>query len=93
MNVLINMVDWTCCKCGVVMQMPEELDDSFAESGETFYCINGHPNYYPPDEEEIELEQKLQNEYIKNAQLEGKLRFLETPTLWQLIKRMFSRKQ
>lgn len=90
-NVLINMVEWTCCECGVVMQMPEELESSLQESHDNFYCVNGHANYYPEDEEEIELQQKLQNEYVKNAQLEARLRFIEYPTFWETVKRLFKK--
>lgn len=48
----------TCCNCGVPFGLPEDLYNSLQESGNTFYCPNGHPQIYTRKQS---LEEKLKD--------------------------------
>jgi hypothetical protein len=57
--------------------MPQDLNDQFRSNHKSFYCVNGHGNVYNKKTTIEELENKLANEYSKNAQLEIKIVKLE----------------
>lgn len=73
----IEMVDWSCASCGCVQWMPQRFNSQLRENHNTFYCLNGHRNYYSKKTDIEEIEGKLMNEYSKNAQLETKIKTLE----------------
>jgi hypothetical protein len=81
----IEMYEWGCANCGVVMWMPKALNGQLKLSHNTFYCISGHANVYSKKTEIEEVEGKLANEYVKNAQLEGEIKKLKK----SLINRIF----
>jgi cell division protein FtsL len=85
----IGMVDWQCASCGVAMSMPEDLNDQLKDNHKTFYCVSGHANVYKKKTEVQEVENKLMNEYAKNAQLEAKIKELENRGL---VNRIFNKK-
>ena len=45
-----------CCKCGINFGLPETLKDDLVISGKSFYCPNGHSQYFTKKES---LEKKL----------------------------------
>lgn len=53
-----NLYLETCCKCGVPFGIPQELYESLQESGNSFYCPNGHSQYYTRKKS---LEEKLKD--------------------------------
>jgi len=73
----LEMTEWTCCACGCVQWMPTDHNDSLRRSHKTFYCVNGHSQHYPKKTPIEEVEEKLMNEYSKNAQLESRIKKLE----------------
>lgn len=81
----IEMYEWSCANCGVVMWMPKSLNSQLRDSHATFYCISGHANIYSKKTNIEEIEGKLANEYAKNAQLEGEIEKLKK----NLINRIF----
>lgn len=42
----VRLVRESCCNCSVVFAMPSELCDRRRNDHQTFYCPNGHPQYY-----------------------------------------------
>jgi hypothetical protein len=67
----IDMIDWSCCNCGCVQWMPKTFNEQLRGTHATFYCVNGHGNYYSKKTELEEVQGRLMNEYSKNAQLES----------------------
>lgn len=74
----IEMYAWGCATCGCLMAMPKKLNDQLRSNHQTFYCISGHSNYYSKKTDMEEVEGKLMNEYSRNAQLENKIKELES---------------
>ena len=37
----------TCCKCGIAFGMPGHFTNKRREDHESFYCPNGHSQYFP----------------------------------------------
>ena len=59
-----SLVLETCCNCGVPFGLSGELYDSLQESGNTFYCPNGHSQIYTKRKN---LEQQLADTEAKLA--------------------------
>ena len=49
----------SCGKCGVVFALPESFIGARRKDHETFYCPNGHPRYYPQENETERLRRQL----------------------------------
>lgn len=71
------MIDWSCANCGCVQWMPKTFNDQLRISHKSFYCLNGHGNYYYKKTNIEQVEDKLMNEYAKNAQLESQINDLK----------------
>jgi hypothetical protein len=65
----------TCCKCGIQFSIPDEYLNKLRRCHNTFYCPNGHPQYYPgktDEEKKIEALERQVNffkddrDYYKN---------------------------
>lgn len=59
----VTLVTETCCVCGVVFAMPEDLKQNCRKEGpnKSFYCPNGHAQYYQHtirDQELMKLKQE-----------------------------------
>jgi len=50
-----------CCKCGIPFAVPERIRRMWLESGDSFYCPNGHRQAYC-DSAVKKLEKRLQQE-------------------------------
>lgn len=57
----------TCCNCGIPFMMPTSLYNNFKRSGSSFYCPNGHGQYYTKTKE-MELREKLEEEKKKRQE-------------------------
>ena len=54
-----NFVSITCATCGLVFWTPADWEQSRREKHDTFYCPNGHSNYFPSKTaQERDLEEK-----------------------------------
>lgn len=82
----IDMSDWQCAKCGCQQWMPQKLNAQLRRTHNTFYCVNGHANHYYKKTDSEEIENKLMNEYSKNAQLESRIKQLEKSFLNRIFK-------
>ncbi|MBN3756051.1 hypothetical protein G3N95_24125 [Paraburkholderia sp. Tr-20389] len=40
----------TCCSCGVVFAMPDQLKNQLRQSGDWFFCPNGHRQHFAQTE-------------------------------------------
>lgn len=62
MNYVINhqekIVIESCCECGINFGLPELLKDQLLENGSSFYCPNGHKQFYT---QKTSLEKKLRS--------------------------------
>ena len=58
-TVTITMV--TCYKCGVPFSMPGHLSEQKRQQGESFWCPNGHKQWWGESEVD-KLKRKLKNE-------------------------------
>jgi len=72
----------TCCcaSCGIQYAIPERRQRELRENHETFYCPNGHTQWYPQKSEAEKLrdelkrkEQELANTAIEKLQLKKEL--------------------
>lgn len=56
-TVGINLITETCCSCGVLFAMSEELyNRKQSQRGETFYCPNGHGQHYTGESDKARAE-------------------------------------
>ena len=83
------MIEWNCCKCGIVGKMPTTLNEQLIANHKTFYCVHGHSQCYAKKTSIEEVEEKLMNEYAKNAQLEKRVKDLENRGL---VERLINKK-
>jgi len=63
MDVEIHEI--TCCNCGVSFWVTNKHDDELRRCHNTFYCPNGHANYYKGEndrEKLIKVERNLAGE-------------------------------
>lgn len=81
----IDMYEWSCATCGVVMHMPKDFNDQLRKSHQTFYCLTGHKNVYNTKTDIEEVQGKLMNEYAKNAQLEAEIKKLKTSLVNRIL--------
>ena len=44
------MVNLTCANCGILFGLTDERHTRLRETGEAFYCPNGHGNVFRPSE-------------------------------------------
>lgn len=65
-------VNVECANCSVAFCLPEDLHGRRKEDHKTFYCPNGHSNYYP---QETAKESKIRN-------LESRLNHAEARIAW-----------
>ncbi len=54
-----EFVEETCCNCGCVFMLPKKLQINLRETKNSFYCYNGHGQYYTKSSSEI-LKEKLE---------------------------------
>lgn len=66
----IVLVQETCINCGVAFGLPLDLQNQRRKDHLHFYCPNGHPQYFPTDNEVEKLKKQLasQKEEIKYYQ-------------------------
>lgn len=50
----------TCSKCGVTFSLPSTFVAGLRNSHDTFYCPNGHPQYFPGETEAERLRKQLE---------------------------------
>lgn len=66
LNYSQRLVVEVCCKCGIAFAIPEDFQRKVRRTSESFYCPEGHQQYYPggkSDEAKIkELENELRRE-------------------------------
>lgn len=59
----LDMVQWTCCRCGVTGWMQREVEQVLRQSSASFHCLYGHPQHYPQGKSrEEQLEASLRKE-------------------------------
>ena len=57
----VNLVTMQCGKCGISFAMPDFKQRECLETGENFYCPNGHPRVYRETESD-RLRKKLEEQ-------------------------------
>jgi hypothetical protein len=62
----------TCASCGIRFAMPKDFRDKLLQTGERFYCPNGHALSF--DSELEKLRNELQRERQKHDQTQAALR-------------------
>lgn len=75
----INFETVDCCHCGIVFQVPEEFDQAREQDGRTFYCPNGHEQFYPDGDDD-----KLQQLELQNTELRKQVRQLKCRLVGQV---------
>jgi predicted RNase H-like nuclease (RuvC/YqgF family) len=87
------MIDIGCAACGIRFSIPNAVDERRREDHKTFYCPNGHGNYYPgPSAKEKriaalerqvrQLENRLELHGERIAELEHVVRSLRSRLAW-----------
>lgn len=46
----LQMAVVTCCNCGIAFSMPKDIQRRYRETGESFFCPNGHKQHYTKSE-------------------------------------------
>jgi hypothetical protein len=76
-QIEIEMAACCCSECGVPYTIPSKLQQSLRQSHNTFYCPNGHRQYYPgktalekAKETIKEQEERMAGEVAKRLQTE-----------------------
>lgn len=92
----INLVEETCCNCGIVFGIEEELRDQRHEDGREFYCPNGHAQHFvESSEDQIErLTRKLKEAEQERYEARNEARQLKCEilrirtrrTIWQILR-------
>ncbi len=59
----------TCCECGIDFEITDGMYDNLLDTGKTFYCPNGHPQYYA-DSTKVELERMTEDRNLYREQYE-----------------------
>lgn len=77
-NIELGVVE--CCACGIAFGISSLRLRTLKKDHETFYCPNGHKQWFPAETEEEKLkkelkkkEQELAEKVIQSLQLENKL--------------------
>lgn len=60
--VKIKLTPITCCSCGVVFGVSEEIETRLVNTGKSFYCINGHSQYFSQKQKEEKEVVRLREE-------------------------------
>lgn len=64
-KISIDMTEMVCGKCGINFTVPEDWRSGKQETGETWYCPNGHPRAYA--ESDVDKAKKaLEEEKIRH---------------------------
>lgn len=58
-QVTVDIVYVTCYKCGVVFGMPSSLSHNLHNNHESFWCPNGHQQYFGGKSEAEKLKEQL----------------------------------
>ncbi len=76
----ITLEKCQCASCGTVYAISEKLKESLRESHKTFYCPNGHSQWFPQDNEAERLrkelkrkEQELADRIAENYRVQAEL--------------------
>lgn len=62
MSTVLVTVEYTtnhCSSCAVPMHLPKSYFDARREDHKTFYCVNGHSQWFPHETDEERLRKKL----------------------------------
>jgi hypothetical protein len=62
-----------CCSCHITFGITETTQKILRGEHSTFYCPNGHPNYYPGEKREEVLERQLQAANSEKERLNNRL--------------------
>jgi len=67
MKVEVTLITIGCATCGVVFAMPEILNETLIQTGNTFYCPNGHSlTHGESDNEKLKRRIKNQADSLSN---------------------------
>ncbi len=86
---IITITLETCCSCGVPFGIEESYRQELIKNGQTFYCTNGHNQYYT---EKKTLENKLKEQKAVNKSLECRIPLCESKVLYSFIQYRFTNK-
>ena len=70
----VEIIEISCCNCGVSFWITEQYNDELLRCHNSFYCPNGHKQYYTgkTDAEKLaECTRKLQGLELSNNMLQG----------------------
>lgn len=66
-----------CCSCGVPFGIEAQYRKKLKEEHKSFYCPNGHSQYYPAKNKAEILEEQMQRERAQADQIKARLRDTE----------------
>lgn len=80
LDVSVTLQRITCCSCGIVYAIPQTFQQEVRDNHQTFYCPNGHRQWYPAESESEKLlkllrqrENELAQKVTANIQLDNQL--------------------
>jgi len=72
--MIIDTVQIDCAECKIPFWITNGADDRFRKEHKTFYCPNGHTNFYPQKTDAEILKGRLADKDIEIADLQKQLR-------------------
>jgi hypothetical protein len=71
--LFVTVVKETCVSCGVIFALDESHRTELQKSHKSFYCPNGHSQYFPAQSVEEILRQDLARERQRSDQIKAEL--------------------
>ena len=62
-----------CSECGIEFCISDAWEQHRRDDHKTFYCPNGHSQYFPHQSEKEKLQEELRKEHIARIEIEAKL--------------------
>lgn len=60
----------TCASCGILVVMTSDVQARLRRSHDTFYCLNGHKQYWPGESDIEEAQRELREEQLRRERAE-----------------------
>ena len=79
----IGYIDYevvVCCVCGISFKIPQSRLSQMKRNHETFYCPNGHPQWFPGESREEILKKELEKANASLSRLEAENTILKKGT-------------
>lgn len=85
-TVILKLTPTTCCECGILFGISSERKIRLEKTGESFYCTNGHSQYFTKKKG---LEDKIRLLKNENKSLECRIDVCKEKPIWDIFQYRF----